>query len=112
MKKLLTAVALLMLASAPALAAYKGAKLTAELKKDLTRRQGNAGFWRTKIGGKAGDAVRPWSASSVRTIGLPHGGQVHGGMMLKGTIRVSDGNTTIDPGSYVAPRGLPAPAPH
>ena len=109
MKKLLAAVAMLMLASVPALAAYKGAALTAELKKDLTLRKGDKGLWRTSIGGKPGDAVRPWSASSVHTINVPGGGQLHGGKMFTGTIRVSDGNTTIDPNSYIAPRGLPSP---
>jgi hypothetical protein len=100
------AIALALMTAAAAQADYSGSAMTAELKKDLKRRVEDTPAWRTEVGGNAGELVRPFTASSVRPMATPSGGQVHIGFRVSGRFSTGSGRTYID--SMAQPRRMPA----
>jgi hypothetical protein len=116
MKRLaqIVALAFALTAAAVAHAELRGRQITAELKRDLGRRVEKA-KWSTRLGGKPGDKMRPFTASSIRHITIPGnapngalgGARVAVGWMISGKISTKTGRTTIQGRSQ--PRSAPTP---
>ena len=96
MKRLmqLVVLSLAMLASTAAFADYKGRALTVELKKDLKARVEKTNAWQTRVGGKAGEKMRPFRAASVRPLRIG-GVTLHTGWIIQGKISTTSGRTYI-----------------
>src|SRR5262245_47231910 len=105
MKRLAASIALMLslITAGSAFADYKGPAMTAELKKDLNARVEKTPAWRTTIGGKPGDKMRPFRATSIRSIQTgPSGGRIMGGFGVSGKFSTATGRTYIK--SMIAPR--------
>src|SRR5688572_27244875 len=95
----------------------RGSQITGELKRDLKRTVEKTTAWKSKLGGKPGDKMRPFQASSIRHVVIPGpapagaqgGARIAIGWIVTGKISTTSGRTYVQ--GKAQPRSAPTAAP-